>query len=111
MTFSIGRAHRHNAGFLENNQNDPRTRHRGDVQTCNHCQKLIDLHASIKDFAVCMGCMKLTCGSCATRALTYGCEPFIKKLELYMESQYKLDKLIKTAGLEAPVPPQPIFTG
>jgi hypothetical protein len=48
--------------------------------------------------------------ACGTRALTYGCEPFLKKIEAHAERLMRFERFQKVAGLE-PVAAQPIITG
>lgn len=88
----IGTSHTKGSGYFINHQNARADE--SDVQTCNHCQKVILVQKEKDSVAVCMGCMKLTCGPCSTRALTHGCEPFMKKLEQYAEDQYRLSRIL-----------------
>lgn len=111
MTFGIGTPHTKGAGyFLNNKELGLRDRQEADVQTCSHCQGVIKMQEWKHDGAWCGKCMKPICGHCGTRALTYGCEPFLKKIEQYAESQMRFEKFRKFAGLE-PVAPQSIITG
>jgi len=91
--FIIGNPHSRNSGYFVNNEHARKDE--ADVQTCSHCQKVILVQKEKDSLAVCMGCMKLTCGPCATRALTFGCEPFMMKLERYAEEQYRLQQMLK----------------
>lgn len=111
MTFSIGTAHIKGAGyFLNNKALGQRERQEADIQTCSHCQAVIKMQDWKQDGAWCGRCMKPICVPCGTRALIYGCEPFLKKIEQYAEKQMRFEKFRKDAGLE-PVAPQAIITG
>ena len=96
----IGTPYRHNSGYYLNDKELGRRRQEDDVQTCNHCQAVIRLRFDREHVAICMGCMRLTCGPCSTRALTYGCEPFVKKIDQQFDALYKLEQHLKVAGLE-----------
>jgi hypothetical protein len=43
--------------------------------------------------------------------LTHGCEPFMQKIERFAEQQMRFHKLLMEAGMAAPVPQTPIYTG
>lgn len=106
----IGTPHIKGSGYFLNNK-DLRTKQEADIQTCAHCQALINMQLWKDDGAWCGKEMKPLCCKCGDRALTFGCEPFLKKIEAYAETQMRFEKFLKDAGFDAPVPPQPIFTG
>ena len=111
MSILIGTPFKHNAGYFVNDK-DLRTRQEADVQTCSHCQAVILMQRWKDDGAFCRGCMKPICSLCGDRMLTYGCEPFLKRLEQFTDAMIKYDQYLKVAGLE-PVAPKPplIVTG
>lgn len=104
----IGTPHTKGAGYFINDKN-LRSRQEADVQTCPHCQAVILMQQWKDDGAWCGKCMKPICGPCGTRALTFGCEPFMKKIEQYAEAQMRFERFSKDAGLE-PAAPQTIST-
>lgn len=87
------------------------------VMTCAHCQAVLTLHSVPgqtnwkEDGGWCRAEMKPLCGPCADRALVYGCEPFLKKLEQFTDATIKYQQFIKLAGLEPAPTPRPIITG
>jgi hypothetical protein len=91
MGLIIGTPFTKGAGYFVN---DKALRHKSeaDVQTCAHCQAVILMQQWRDDGAWCGKCMKPICGPCGTRALTYGCEPFLKKIEQYAEAQMRFEK-------------------
>jgi len=93
--------HRHNAGYLLNNQN-ARNKQEADIQCCTHCETVIQMQKWSEDGGWCGRCNAPICGPCADRMLTYGCEPFIKKLEAAHDMSVKLSQFRKLAGLDAP---------
>src|SRR5271169_3907802 len=112
MTFSIGRPHSRGAGYFENRVTRDSAPQKSDVLTCAHCQKVIRLHDWRDDGGWCRAEMKPLCGGkegCAERALTHGCEPFMKKLEAFASAQLKLQAYLKRLGLERE-PPRSIIT-
>jgi hypothetical protein len=109
MTFFIGTPFTKGAGYFLNDK-ELRTRQEADVQTCSHCQGVLKMQEWKNDGAFCGKCMHPICGPCGTRAMTYGCEPFLQKIEQYAERTMRFEKFRKDAGLE-PVAPQPIITG
>ena len=113
MTFFIGTPHTHNSGYYVNDK-DLRTRQEADIKTCTHCQAIIKMQEWKHKGAWCHKCFAPVCHSCGTRMQTYGCEPFMKKLDQFMEAsmKHKFDDLLKMAGQETPVSPTiQIFTG
>jgi hypothetical protein len=83
----IGTPHTHNAGYLINNKDDPRTRHEADIQTCPHCQAVIDMQAwakaSVQNF--CMKCMRPACNDAACQ----DCVPFMRKIEQSIKDAFR----------------------
>ena len=110
MAVIIGTPYAKGAGYFVNDKN-LRTRQQADIRTCTHCQRIIKMQEWKDDGAWCGKCMAPICGPCGTRALTFGCEPFIQKIEQYAEAQMRFAKFRKDAGLDEPVTPQPIITG
>ena len=110
MTFRIGTPHTKNAGYFLNNKGlGAKDKDEADIQTCWHCQAIIKMQEWKDDGAFCRTCMKVICGPCGDRMLTYGCEPFLKKLEQYTESQVKYAQHLKVAGLDPVTPPPPLI--
>lgn len=93
MTFRIGTPHTKGAGYFVNDK-DLRTRQEADVQTCSHCQAIIKMQEWKQEGAWCGKCMKPICCPCGTRALTFGCEPFLKKIEQYAEQQMRFARIL-----------------
>jgi hypothetical protein len=118
MTFIIGTPHRRNAGYLINNQglSVNRGRQEADVQTCAHCQRIINMQKWAQDGAFCKKCWAPICGNenplCVRENMIYGCVPFLKRIEQFTNAQIKFRQYLKMAGLE-PVAPTPsiIVTG
>lgn len=108
MSVLIGTPHTHNAGYFVNDKN-LNTRQEADVQTCSHCQAIILMQAWKNDGAFCRGCMKPICALCGDRMLTHGCEPFLKRLEMFLDATIKYEKFLKVAGLTPVAPPPSII--
>lgn len=104
MTFHIGSPHSRGAGYMINGVNLTRP-DEAQIHTCAHCQRLMTLKQLRDDGGWCRREMKPLCGKCATRALTFGCEPFLKTLEAFIGSQLKRQQFLKVAGLEESRPP------
>jgi hypothetical protein len=109
MTFRIGTPHTKGAGYFINDKDTSRPQE-ADIQTCSHCQRVIKMQEWKGDGGFCGKCMHPICGPCATRAMTYGCEPFMKKIEQYAEKSMRYHQFSKIAGLE-PVPHNSTPTG
>lgn len=110
MTFIIGTPNRHNAGHYQGFADGTgRRREEYDLKTCPHCQAIVRLNREQGDF--CSKCNAPVCPGCAARMDTFGCEPFLRKLEQAIGAQEQYSKFLKEAGMVTPVPPQPIFTG
>lgn len=93
MTIIIGTPYTKHAGYLLNNKNDPKTRQEADMQSCAHCQTAINMQEWKKKGAWCAQEMKPLCISCGKRSLTFGCEPFLKKIEAYAEQQMRFARI------------------
>lgn len=100
---SIGTPYTRGAGYFVNNIGLAR-KQEADVRTCTHCQAVILMQKWKDDGGFCGRCMAPICGICADRMLTYGCEPFLKKLEQGMEARYRMVQFSKLAGLDTPPP-------
>ena len=111
MSFVIGTPHRHNAGYLINNQNLGVThgRQEADIQTCSHCQKIINMQVWRNDGAFCRRCWSPICAQCGDRMLLFGCEPFVKKLEEYTNTAVKFAQYLRMSGLEPAIPPRSLI--
>lgn len=106
----VGTPNRHNAGYYKSDNRESGGRLvEKDIQTCPHCQAVIKLNPEQGDF--CSKCMKPVCPHCAKRMDLYGCEPFLRKFEQYLQLGDKYERFLKEAGLVPPVPPQPLITG
>lgn len=97
----IGTPHTHNAGYFLNNSSSAR-KEQADIQLCTHCETVIFLQKWKDDGGWCSRCMAPICGSCADRMLTFGCEPFIKRIETAFETAVKLKQHRKMVGMDAP---------
>jgi hypothetical protein len=106
MTFGIGTPYTKGAGYFVNDK-ELRSRQEADIRTCSHCQTVIKMQEWKDDGAFCGKCMAPICGPCGTRAMTFGCESFLKKIEQYAESQMRFEKL----GVDEPVPQRSLITG
>lgn len=112
MTIIIGTPHTRGAGYLMNGSKlNVSQRQEADVQTCSHCQRVILLQQWKEAGGWCAKCFHPICDPCAVRAQTFGCEPFIKKIEAFAESQMRYAKVLKDQGSDAPVPQSPLITG
>jgi len=108
----VGTPHTHNAGYLLNDdRNSGGKKTEADIQTCWHCQKVINMQLWRDDGAFCRGCMKPICAQCGDRMIIYGCEPFIKTIERYTDAVVKLQQHLKIAGLEPAAPISLIIPG
>lgn len=112
MTFIIGTPHSHNSGHYINRDEHGKAKE-DDVQTCKHCQAVILMREWQQEGGWCAKCESPLCNNkvCMEETHRLGCVPFVKKLEQNFEAEHKLAQFIKSAGLEPPVSPQPIFTG
>lgn len=109
MTFNIITPHTKGAGFYKNDDRMSGGKvTEADIQTCSHCQAIVNLQS--KDFGWCQREMKPLCHACGIRAHTHGCEPFLKKLEDSLQTEYHKSQFRKIAGLEGEYTPV-IFNG
>lgn len=98
MTFIIGTPHTHNAGYYRNDDRCGGGKlSEADIQTCTHCQAVIKMQEWRVDGAWCAKCSAPICTHCGTRALTYGCEPFVKQLEAHLRILTKFDHYLQVA--------------
>jgi hypothetical protein len=112
VTFVIGTPHAHNAGYYRNDDRCSGGKlSEADIRTCPHCQALINMQAWKDDGGFCRRCDAPVCAHCATRALTYGCEPFLKRLDQFTDALVKYQSYIKMAGLDPDNPPSILLTG
>jgi hypothetical protein len=108
-TFTIGTPHTHNAGYYRNDDTPAGGRlSEADVQTCKHCQRVIKMQEWKGSGGWCSKCQSPLCDDpvCAARTATYGCVPFLQRLEQFAESQVKFSQHLKIAGLAPPEPPR-----
>ena len=98
----IGTPHAKGAGYLINGVNLTRP-FEADVLTCAHCQKILLLHLWKEEGGFCRREMKPLCLACADRALMFGCEPFLKKLEQFTREQVKVTQFHKVAAAMPPL--------
>lgn len=112
MTFIIGTPHAHNAGHYICRDANGRARE-DDVQTCKHCQAVVLMREWQQAGGWCGKCESPLCNNpkCMEMTAKIGCVPYVQQMDQFVEQSVKLEQLIRTAGLETPVPPQPIFTG
>jgi hypothetical protein len=104
----IGTPHTKNAGYLRNDDRCSGGKlAEGDVQTCPHCQAVINMQqwakAPVQNF--CMKCMKPACPECED------CMPFIARIDRFSDAVVKYQTYLKQAGLEPVEPPRSILTG
>lgn len=92
-------SYRTGMGYLINGVNSTRP-FEADILTCAHCQAVLYLRLWREDGGFCRREMKPLCGPCADRALQFGCEPFLKKLEAFTREQVNRAQFKKLAGLE-----------
>ena len=81
--------------------NDSRSTHAGvqeyDVVCCPHCQCTMNLQMWRKEREQggggwCRQCSAPVCGPCLTRMLTFGCEPFMQKVDKALEQHYRIEQ-------------------
>ena len=102
MSFIIGTPHLKNCGHSGyRNGGDDMEYREADIQTCPHCQKVIDLRkwASATTQNFCLKCMKPACDQPGC----VDCVPFLKKLDLQLDAVIKYTQHMKLAGLEPPL--------
>lgn len=107
MTFIIGTPHTHNAGYLGAETGGHRSKKvEADIKTCTHCQAAINMQAWKEDGAWCGKCQAPICGHCGDLMVTQGCLPYVKRLEMILESDEQRAQLRRLLGIEgnSPVP-------
>jgi len=102
MTFHIGTPHTRGAGYMINGVNLTRP-YEADVQVCAHCQAVVLMQEWVKKGAWCQKEMKPLCLACGKRALTFGCEPFLKQLEAFTRAQIKHAQFLETVAAMPPL--------
>jgi len=111
MTFIIGTPHTHNSGYY---RNDDRCAggdlSEGDVQTCPHCQAIINMQQWSKDPVqnFCLKCMRPACNH---NAACLECRPFLQKIDQFTDALIKYQSFVKMAGLDPVTVPPLIFPG
>jgi len=70
-----------------------------DMLGCNHCQGLMEKNKWREDGGWCSCCGQPVCGPCADKILTEGCIPFIKKVDMQLEENYKKKQLGRILGI------------
>jgi len=68
------------------------------VQTCSHCQAVVEIHRKDKPYGYCRKCDHVLCESCARLAVTQGCTPFKALIDRYIEEQYRAVQSYPLAG-------------
>lgn len=93
------------AGYLLNdNRNSGGKKQEDDIYSCAHCQALLLKSQYVQDGGFCSRCMQPVCPHCADRMLTFGCENFLRQLEVSLGIKYREDQFRKMAGIEAGAP-------
>jgi hypothetical protein len=106
MTFIIGTPHTKNAGYFKNDDRVSGGKlAEADIQTCPHCQAVINMAQWKVDGGWCMQCNAPICN---WPACHQECTPFIKKIEQFAELSSKIAAFRKLAGLDPPPPPREI---
>lgn len=98
---AIGTPYTRGAGYFVNNV-ALKNKQEADVQLCRHCETVLLMQHWKNDGGFCGRCMAPICGPCADRMLTYGCEPFMKKIDRAFDAAVKLKDHLKIAGLDLP---------
>ena len=99
-----------NAGYLLNDdRNSGGKKTEADIQTCPHCQAVINMQewskAPVQNF--CLKCMKPACNNQECQE----CIPFLKKIDEFADAVVKYQQYLKIAGLEPVVLPSSIISG
>lgn len=72
-----------------------------DIQTCWHCQKILDMQLHAQDGAICgvrTGCRRPICHFCAIEVARTGrCVPFHKWLEQAVEAEERRAQLLRNS--------------
>jgi len=107
----IGTPHTRGAGYFRNDDRlSGGTLSEADIRTCTHCQKVIKMQEWREQGAFCHRCDAPICDQCGARAAVYGCEPFLKKIDQYLDATTKYAQCLKMAGLEVPDRLPPFIT-
>ena len=109
MTFLIGTPHAHGAGhYVSDNRCSGGRLQEADIQTCPHCQAVINLQAwktaPIQNF--CNRCMKPTCND---PGCVHDCIPWIKQLDQQLDATIKFQRFLKEAGFVPVSIPKPLI--
>jgi hypothetical protein len=103
----IGTPHAKGSGYyLNDDTNSGGQKAEADIRTCTHCQCVIKMQEWKDDGAFCRKCNAPICAHCGDRALVYGCEPFLMRLERFTNAVVKYRQHLKVAGLEPGSPPK-----
>lgn len=95
----IGTPYTKGAGYLLDGQKlNVSKREEADIRTCTHCQVVIKMQEWKDQGAWCGKCFAPICDKCGERAAIHGCEPFLKKLEAFAESQMRFSKYSLPTG-------------
>lgn len=68
------------------------------VQTCSHCQKVVELHRKDSPYGFCRKCNHVLCAGCGKKAVTEGCSPFKAAIDRYLEEQHRVSRSYQLAG-------------
>ena len=68
------------------------------VQTCSHCQRVVELHRKDSPYGFCRKCNHVLCEFCAKKYVSEGCSPFRAEIERFQEEQYRISKSYQLAG-------------
>lgn len=105
MTFIIGTPHTRGAGYLGAETGGHSSKKvEADIQTCSHCQAAIAMQAWKEDGGWCSKCQHPVCGPCADAMLLHGCLPYVKRLEMILESDEQRAQLRRLLGIEGGTP-------
>lgn len=64
-----------------------------DTCSCSHCQKAMHVAKWKEHGGWCHRCAHAICWTCCERMLTYGCEPFKRKIDEAWETAMRLQRL------------------
>ncbi len=106
----IGTAYTKGAGYFRNYDPDKGT-DEADIRTCTHCQAIIKMQQWRDEGAWCSKCFAPICVHCGAQAVIYGCVPFNKRIEQFLERDATLQQHMRVAGLDPARTAVPIFTG
>jgi ribosomal protein L37AE/L43A len=63
-----------------------------DIQTCSHCQAVVEVHRKDVSYGYCRKCDHVLCATCGKKAVTEGCSPFKAAIDRFQEEQYRLSQ-------------------